>query len=668
MKPIKIAIILICLFSNLLRASFVGALDDVGQRQEYDLGRIIVVSDRWGKSESRLGSNITVIDSAKIEKSNANNLADLLQLEGSINVGSYSTTRKNTYLDLRGFGESSPMNILVLIDGRRVNQIDISGVDWLQISLRSIERIEIIRGSASVLYGDNAVGGVINIVTKKGEGKLNVGVNSRYGSYNMNSHDTEISGSSDKFSYYFYSQYFDTDGYRDNDSLLSKNFNSRLGYDLDERIKFDLSLGMHKDKYGLPGALSVSDLNLLGRRGTAYPDDRGYTRDRYIKLQIDTEPAWDDLEIGNFIAEVSLRKRKTYSSLIAFGVNSTTSHDIDNLGLAAKYKKEFRVCSRDIEFITGIDFYEAENFIESRGYSVDDIIITKGSLGYFVLLDAQLIDALSLSMGYRLEKNNYTFDQAAPSLRYEQKNPHDSVLSTKLFYEYASASNVYLGYEENFRFPATDEWYSIFAATGLNTLLEPQSGRQYEFGLKHSFNEMSKINATVFLMDIKDEIFYNPLTFTNENYDRTRRKGIDLGFEVKPFEGLTLFSNYTYQMAKFRGGDFADKEIPAVPNNLASCGLRLVFLDYFHASLSSKYTGSRYLISDQRNQVEKLKHHLTVDGRLSYNRKELEVFIGINNIFNQKYSELAVTNATGTAKNFYPAPERNFMVGMSYRF
>ena len=64
---------------------------------------------------------------------------------------------KSASVDIRGFGETAPLNTLVLVDGRRVNEIDLSGVDWTQIPLDQIERIEIVRGAGSVLYGDNAL-------------------------------------------------------------------------------------------------------------------------------------------------------------------------------------------------------------------------------------------------------------------------------------------------------------------------------------------------------------------------------------------------------------------------------------------------------------------------------------------------------------------------------
>ena len=99
----------------------------------------------------------------------------------------------------QGFGETGPLNTLVLVDGRRVNEIDLSGVDWTQIPLDQIERIEIVRGSGSVLYGDNAAAGVINIITKKPENPFSAG-RSVGGSYDYHNESGSVGGKWGPFS------------------------------------------------------------------------------------------------------------------------------------------------------------------------------------------------------------------------------------------------------------------------------------------------------------------------------------------------------------------------------------------------------------------------------------------------------------------------------------
>jgi len=83
-------------------------------------------------------------------------------------VNDWTGTGKTVTLDMRGFGEGGPLNTLVLVDGRRVTQVDLAGTDWSQIPIEDVVKIEIVRGSGSILYGDNATAGTINIITKKG--------------------------------------------------------------------------------------------------------------------------------------------------------------------------------------------------------------------------------------------------------------------------------------------------------------------------------------------------------------------------------------------------------------------------------------------------------------------------------------------------------------------
>jgi outer membrane cobalamin receptor len=135
-------------------------------RTDVMMKEVVVTGTRFEERIERIPANITVIDEEDIKNSNAGSIPDLLRSQEGIVVRDLLGTGKTAQVDLRGFGESAPYNVLVLVDGRRVNEIDLSGVDWTQIPIENIERIEILRGTGSVLYGDNAVGGVINIITR----------------------------------------------------------------------------------------------------------------------------------------------------------------------------------------------------------------------------------------------------------------------------------------------------------------------------------------------------------------------------------------------------------------------------------------------------------------------------------------------------------------------
>ena len=149
------------------------------------LEEVVVTATRDVEEIRKIPANVTVITKEEIEQSNAQNRVDLLRDEVGVVVRDFYGNGKTASVDIRGFGETAPLNTLVLVDGRRVNEIDLSGVDWTQIPLDQIERIEIVRGAGSVLYGDNAVGGVINIITKKPEKPFSARVGGAVGSYQL---------------------------------------------------------------------------------------------------------------------------------------------------------------------------------------------------------------------------------------------------------------------------------------------------------------------------------------------------------------------------------------------------------------------------------------------------------------------------------------------------
>ena len=147
--------IILCLVLLLLTPFAPGA-----QEKEVTLEGVVVTGTRDVQEIRKIPANVTVITREEIERSHAQTTVDLLRSQAGVVVNDLRGTGKSVFMDVRGFGEIGPLNVLVLVDGRRVNEIDLSGVDWSQIPLEQIERIEILRGSGSVPYGDNAAAGV----------------------------------------------------------------------------------------------------------------------------------------------------------------------------------------------------------------------------------------------------------------------------------------------------------------------------------------------------------------------------------------------------------------------------------------------------------------------------------------------------------------------------
>ncbi|NQU73806.1 MAG: TonB-dependent receptor plug domain-containing protein, partial [Candidatus Omnitrophica bacterium] len=446
-----------------------GAEDAAGgrPRDKVKLERIVVTPIRMTQYDYKTTSDVIVIGREEIEASSARYISDILKETTGINVYD-SSTEKTVRVDIRGFVDTSVSNILVLINGRKVNSIDISGPDWMQIPLETIERIEIVRGAGSVLYGDNAVGGVVNIITKKGEGKVSGKIGAKHGSYNMRQADAEISGTKDKISYYLYSKQFNTKGYRSNSDVHTKDHNARVGYIFSEDLYMDLMTGWHEDDYGLPGGLNdQGELAQYGRRGS--PDGENYasTKDRYVQFSIDATPRFKDAYLGELAVDLSYRNRDAYS-WFDYGVwgSSASKYMIDTYGINTRYMFDKYIFDREFNFVTGIDYYDVEHIIRGSGSgmstSTDDLTIYKDEFGIYAYSEFELFNKLFINGGARYQKADYTFDQRKATANYETKNPDESVLMGGLKYEYPDGSILHFNVHQTFRFLATDEWYSTW--------------------------------------------------------------------------------------------------------------------------------------------------------------------------------------------------------------
>jgi len=673
----KVLLVLFSLFVSNVLLGFAQELEPI------ELEEIVVTPSRIAQHGYKITSNVSVISRKQIEASNARMVSDILEQELGVHIYDNGSS-KTTKIDIRGFGDTATRNVLVLVNDRKVNPIDISGPDMLQIPIESVEKIEIIRGAGSVLYGDNAVGGVVNIITKKGKGNLSGKVGGYAGSYSTSSTDFEISGSK-KFelanlpndvSYYISSKYLDNGGYRDNSDVVSKDYNGRLGYKVSDRVSVDLNTGWHEDDYGLPGGLSFAELESLGRRGSADPTDFASTKDRFVQMAFDVKPWPENIEWGHFVVDFSYQNRDTYASFAAFDFN--TKREIDSYGLNSKYIFDQTLFNKEFNFVVGLDYYDTDNDIIGSGSNSDDLTISKEEVGAYVFAEYEALDKLFVNAGTRFQQANYTFDQRAAAVSYTTDTPRESVNMAGMKYEYAPGSNVFWDVQQTFRFLATDEWYDSFTAT-LNTNLKQQTGIQYEVGLKHNLNDTTLVTVTPYWMDLKNEIFFNPsggFFGSNDNYDKTRRIGVEVGqrtnllkiFQVGRLNALDIFTNYSYQDPKFVNGPNDNKFIPMAPQHQANLGINTEFFNNFGFSLTGNYVGTSFAINDTLNATPRIKPYFTMDAKLSFKREHFEIFGAINNLFDEQYHSFVVKSVSSIAKDHFPAPERNFVAGMNLKF
>jgi len=630
------------------------------QNDEVTLEEVVVTGTRDVQEIRKIPANVTLITKEEIQESNAKNVVDVLRDKVDVMVTDFYGTGKSTSVDIRGFGETGALNTLVLVDGRRVNEIDLSGVDWSQIPLDQVERIEIVRGAGSVLYGDNAVGGVINIITKKPEKPFSANAEVAGGSYGYNKESASVSGKWGPLSAILNASHNSTQGYRENGFLRAQDVGGKLIYDLSENISLNFSGGFHTDDTGLPGPLP-ENIYRSDRRAARAPDDHAKTDDGYGALGVKAK-LWD---LGRIEADLSYRHREVEDFFVSY--NFKDKRNLSTWGVTPKYILEKPLWNFHNKLTVGLDFYRSNSTVNSESaFGPNRLEVTKESIGLYALDEFSILQNLILSLGLRNEWVTFDLFQEPPRAK-DTARDHEPAYNLSLDYLFGKKSSAFLSFKRSFRFPVSDELIQFFPTFQVNPLIKPQTGYHYEAGVRHAFTDKIEGNLTLFWADLRNEIFFNPLTYSNENLSKTRRQGIEVGAKARPFSWLTLWANYGYIRPLIRGDQFSGNEIPGVPRHKGSVGTDIDLGRGFLLNARTNVFGSRIFISDFPNNVERLDGYYTFDMKLSYAWKGLKAFVGVNNITNQKYAEYGVINAAG-AEFFYPSPGRNFIGGVSYTF
>lgn len=621
-----------------------------------------VSTTRSDQEIAKLARNVTVITADQIAAMNAASLVEVLRNVPGISFINYTGTMTQARVDMRGFGEGSATRVLVTVDGRRVNTNDLSGADFSTIPVENIERIEVLHGPAGVVYGDNAVGGVINIITKEGQGKPQAKLRAYYGMYSTYGINGHAQGGFDKFSFFLSAGHQSSDGYRERSASDISNFTFSTRYYFSDAVSLLFDGGYTATDYQMPGALTLEEMN-QDRRQSVNPADWADSRDGYVRAQFRGD--WNTA--GIFTIDVSYRFRDGTSEWAAY--DSRRQTDIGTIGLQPKWVWERGLGTVVNRLTVGIDYYYSTSTLESytlAGPLTEATDFTWSTLGIYLFDEITFAKRLTLSFGVRWQKGDFDIENtpsgsAAASHSYDE---NQYAWTVGLAYRLAPQSKVYARVSRTFRFPVADEYFTF----GGFMALEPEQAMNYEAGVEYTFMQNGRASLTFFWMEVTDEISYNSITMLNENLDDTRHVGVEASLRVPFGAGSPSygFATFTWQKVEFTAGPNEGNLVPLVPEIKASAGVSLQPFEGFTATGQINYVGKRYMGQDFGNVADQMDSYFTVDLRLSYRWKQLEVFLNALNILGQEYESASFYSEWGSG--YYPAPTRQIWGGLSFRF
>jgi iron complex outermembrane receptor protein len=614
---------------------------------------ITVTATRFSSSLSDAAVNVTVINADDIAKSGAGTLAELLGQQAGMQVSDlFGISGARARLDAGGFGASGGLNTLVLLNGRRLNDVDLTGADLAAIPLAAIARVEILHGSGTVLYGDNAAGGVINILTKTGFTGPAGTVEARAGTYGTNSIGASINAGNAANAATVTAQGLDSDGYRARSSFSHRNLFAEASH-LDGDMRYGVRVTGSSETTQFPGALGES-LYLANPRTSTY----------YLTNATQDEQSIEAFLSGkNLAGEIALRT-KSQSSRV-FG---DVAADLETLSFTPRYTTALFGQT----LIAGIDFYrstlDTTALFPGMFPAANAGNIRRDSLAAYLTDAIPLGRGFTLHLGARRQAVNLdmtNIDMFGSTVTGAQRSDALTAWDTTLAWR-QGGTRAYLRAGESFRFPVLDELWSYYYGT--IAFLRPQHGQNFEIGVRQAL-AAGTLEANAFHMLLKDEIGYNAATYSNENFDPTRHDGFNLGWRMPLGKQLEARLGYTYRDARFRAGTYDGKAIPEIPRNSVVLGATWQVAARQQFGLNGAYTGARYFGDDLANAGKTMSPHTLWNLHYTYAPESWKLRAAIINVMNVKTADIGYYASWLTNPyTYYPLPERALMFSAEKSF
>jgi len=692
-----------CLFAQAATAEEVESLSDV-----------TVTATRVDKSLYEIPASVGYVGIDDIQLG-----TEQIGLDESLDKipGIFSTNRYNFNQDLRisirGFGSRATFGIRgvrIYVDGIPNTLPDgQGGVDSIDIG--STASMEVIRGPSSSIYG-TASGGVINIYTEDGPSEGHM-AQARFtmGSDSMKKAQVKTGGQVDDLNYLVSLSRFNIIGYRDHSESDNVLLNSKFRYDFSDDTDLTMVLNWvdspeANDPGGMCSTFSATPFC------TTFEADRTVAQSNNVRFDAGESIAQQQL---GFVFNHSLDEYqkitarnyyvlRNFDANLPFGMPTSASGGIIALdrffvGGGMQYINSHDVFGHGNRFTTGFDIDsqmdERVNYTNIRdSATIGPLSLNQNedvfNWGIYAQNEFDITDTVQLTAGVRYDEVEFEFtdffltdaDQSG-SITFAEWSPQVGLL-----WKAHKAINPYISYSSSFETPSTREFASPVGPGGFNTALNAQTSTNYEVGVKGVLPAELSYQLSVFQIDTSDELLPAGTNAGGStfyiNSGETERFGVEAAFTYRILPGLEFSMAYTYSDFEFKsllvnGIDFAGDKIPGIPEQNFYSELAYYHPEGYYAAFELQFVDEIHVnnayiddLGSLITQIETTNDYLLGNLRLGYSMvseggTEFNPFIGINNIFDQKYFGNIRVNE-GRHKFFEPAPELSIYAGLAIGF
>lgn len=474
---------------------------------------LVITAGRALEYATSVPAQITVITAEEIAESGAASVVDALAAVPGARFSGGMAGPGSEAVSMRGFGENAFGRVLVLVDGRKVNNPDMSVSNWNAIPLANIERIEVLDGSASVQYGNNAAGGVINIITKKSGGRLTT-LEIAGGSFVFNKFSAAHFEPARWGNFSLSAEHTGTTGYRERQGAQTTNLTAGAGVFLSDALRLDISASFADLYYQLPGGLTKEEFEDDPTKAfyTGYDENwmpfrafNGADENTERHLSGDVKLQWfpgDTLEISLPLSYTGKFIKSDMASYPSF-INRNTS------AFEARPQAAFNtaVAGIPLRLLAGVDFYLAGQDVETyddKAREAKDAnksaSASEWTLGSYLTARFDPLSRLSLSAGLRFDTANIAAETEDSSVD-ESRQSNAFVYDAGIVFNPITALKLYAKYAALFRYPFIDEQAQYSGYNNkFNVDLAPEKGFNAEAGLAYRLGKIARVDAGFFFM------------------------------------------------------------------------------------------------------------------------------------------------------------------------
>lgn len=655
---------------------------------KHELDEVVVTASRVKEKVKEAPVAISVVSKQEIENVKPRNSEEVMKRIPGVN--SSNLGGESTITSIRIPTHFTNPYTLLLVDGVPVSGYGSGGSSgFSELNFDNIASVEVVKGPGSALYGSNAIGGIINVITKDPVPGQQVKVWSELGDNSQWRSGLTGSSSGDKLSFNASLNYINSDNWREHSAVDKKTGNIKLNYVPNDQSLVTFKLDYINFDNESTGTLKEDDFNEDWQQS--------YHTFTYAEL----EKIAPVLSYSHYFNEAELKTTLAYRTLdhevlpnysirpqgrgrYVGSLSEISDNDV-NLQLLYNQPIEFM----QSKVVAGIDFERGNSETDTYSLSVDwDSMLnkytdyTKGSLSKsydvttnvwapYVQFQTKPVEKLGITAGGRFDSLEYEVDDKlgtgdSGDMDFSEFSPKVGVT-----YDFTPTFNSYVSYSEGFVVPTTSQ---LFTSSWANSDLDPEKAKNYEVGVRTSFMQHKiGLDVALYSMKIEDKIVTKDINSYVKQYvnaGETSQEGIEIAATIRPVEYATLTMAYTYANNEYEeyidgGVDYSGNTIERSPKHRLIATLGAEPLQNLWVELEMDAISSQY--SDAGN-VHEYSRPTLFNLRAQYDWNEWAFWAHVLNLTDQEYASYVSYSSSDDTTTYLSGTPRSFIAGISYKW